>query len=286
TSVTWLGLAINAVLATGKMLTGWLCYSQAIFADGLHSLSDCVTDVAVLAGIRIADRPADEQHPYGHRRAITLVTAVLGLGLLAAACLIGYRAMRTMAVRTPVPIRVALPLALAIASVLIKELLYRLTARVGRRTGDTSVMANAWHHRTDAFSSIAAAAGLTAVAVGGEKWHFMDHATAIVLASFLILVGVRILRLAAEEIMDRAPDQTMLDEIARAVAATDGVLSFHAIRARSVGDKVEMDVHVQVDPESTVRTGHAIASDVRNAVQQCCPDVVTVIVHIEPTEAD
>ncbi|MHC4718018.1 MAG: cation diffusion facilitator family transporter [Planctomycetota bacterium] len=283
-AVTRLGLVVNVVLSAAKMAAGWVCASQAIFADGLHSLSDCVTDLAVLAGIRISNRPADESHPYGHRRAMTLVTAVLGLLLLVAAMFVGAQAILTFAEKHARGIRPALPLALAVASVAIKEALYHLTVRVGRRAGDISVVANAWHHRSDAFSSVAAAAGLTAVAVGGPKWQFMDHATAMVLASFLIVMAVRILRGVVEELMDRAPDPAVMTEIRQAVAATKDVRDFHAIRARRLGAKVEMDVHVLVDPNLTVAEGHDIATSVHDAVVDCCPFVLNVVVHIEPAE--
>ncbi|OPX24662.1 MAG: hypothetical protein B1H04_01700 [Planctomycetales bacterium 4484_123] len=282
--VTKLGLVINAALSAGKLAAGWVFASQVIFADGLHSLSDCATDVAVLAGIRISSRPADEDHPYGHRRAMTLVTAVLGLMLLGAAAFVAYRALRSFAVPQTFHIRPGVPLVLAVASVIIKEALYHLTVRVGRRVGDSSVVANAWHHRSDAASSVAAAAGLAAVALGGAKWQFLDHAVALMLCSFLLLVAVRILSQAASELMDHAPDPEVIERIGQTVASTRGVRGFHAFRARHLGGKVEMDIHVQVDPELTVREGHDIASEVRRAVIDCCPHVISVIVHIEPAQ--
>ena len=284
--MTWAGLVGNVVLSAAKMAAGVVFASQAILADGLHSLSDCATDIAVLAGLRISRRPADESHLYGHRRAVTLVTAVLGLVLLTAAALVGAQAILTFAEKHPDGIRPAVPLAMAIASVVIKEAMYRVTLRVGRKAGDMSLVANAWHHRSDAFSSIAAAAGLTAVLIGGPKWQFMDHATALVLASFLIVVAVQILRQAVQELMDRAPDAEVMVRIRDAVSATEGVQDFHAVRARRLGSKVEMDVHVLVDPDLTVAEGHDIATNVHDAVVACCPFVLNVVVHIEPTDAD
>lgn len=285
-AVTQVGLAVNIVLSIAKIGAGMAFTSQAILADGLHSLSDCVTDLAVLAGLRISSRPADEGHLYGHRRAMTLVTAVLGLLLLTAAFFVGAQAIMTFAKKHPDGIRPTVPLILAIASVVVKEALYRLTVRVGKKAGDTSVVANAWHHRSDAFSSVAAAAGLTAVLIGGPRWQFMDHATAMVLASFLIVVAVRILRSTVQELMDHAPDAGVMVQIQKAVAATEGVRNFHAIRARRLAEKVEMDVHVLVDPNLTVAQGHEIASRVRQAVVDTCPNVLNVMVHVEPAESD
>jgi cation diffusion facilitator family transporter len=279
--VTVLGMVVNVALAAAKVAAGVLCHSQTILADGMHSISDLATDVAVLAGIRLSRRPADDDHLYGHRRATTLVTAGVGLALLAAACYVGYMAIRSLR-QPPENIRPALPLAAAIASIVLKEALYHLTVWVGRRSGDTSLVANAWHHRSDAWSSVAAAVGLAAMAIGGEKWHILDHLTAAVLASFLVVVAWRILRGALRELMDRAPSAELLERIRAAVDATEGVRSFHAFRARRVAGTIEMDIHVQVDPNLTVARGHDIAAEVEEQITQCCPNVVSVVVHVEP----
>jgi len=281
--VTAAGAATDLVLAAGKIAAGVLSGSQAIFADGLHSLSDLATDLAVLAGIRISGRPADEDHHYGHRRAMTLVTSGLAVVLLAAAGFVLVRAVRSF-LHPAAPVRVGLPLAAAAASVVLKEALYHVTVRVGRRIDDTSIIANAWHHRSDAASSVAAAVGLTAVAVGGPRWRFMDGVTALVLACFLGVVAWKILRDAVAELMDRAPSRDMTERIRGAVAATPGVRDFHAFRARRLGGKVEMDLHVLVDPALSVRDGHDIASSVQQKVRDCCPEVLNVIVHVEPAE--
>ena len=281
--VTVLGLAANVLLAMAKLAAGVTCGSQTIFADGLHSLSDLATDLAVLAGIRISGRPADESHPYGHRRAMTLVTALVGAALMAAGAFVVWRAVRVIHDAQLRPeVRAALPLALACASIVIKELLYRLTVRVGRRAGDTSVLANAWHHRSDALSSVAAAAGLSAVLLGGGQ--VLDQVTAMILACFLAVVAWRIIRGAGEELMDRAPASRVLEQIEQAVGQTAGVRTFHAFRARKLGGMVEMDIHVQVDPDLTVARGHDIATEVRQRVENCCPNVISVIVHVEPLE--
>jgi len=285
TGVTVLGLAVNAALGVAKVLAGILWHSQTIFADGLHSLSDLASDVAVLAGLRVSGRPADEDHRYGHRRAMTLATAVLALLLMGATAFIGYHALQDLLARVSPPIQASLPLAIAVVSIVSKEWLYRLTLRVGRRAGDTSVVANAWHHRGDAWSSVAAAAGLAAVAFGGQRWHFVDHVTALVLGVVLAVIAYRILGQAIAELMDRAPSRATIRRIEQAVLATDGVRGFHALRARRLGGMVEMDIHVQVDPLLTVRRGHDIARDVRSQVEAACPDVVSVIVHVEPAEA-
>ncbi len=204
--ITWFGLWVNAFLAVAKTAAGGVFGSQIILADGLHSFSDLVTDVMVLAGLRVSDRPADDDHQYGHLRITTLVTAFIGLSLLAAAVWIAWTAIATH--REPHgQIRAAVPLIVALVSIPAKEMLYRLTRRVGERERDSSLLANAWHHRTDAFTSIAAAAGLAGILIGGPDWAFLDHIVAVERLSGVHLgnTGCRERRLVdlREEIFER-----------------------------------------------------------------------------------
>jgi len=281
--VTWFAIVTDLLLSVVKIAAGALFASQAILADGMHSASDLVTDFAVLAGLAISRRPADVDHHYGHRRVTTLVAMFVAGVLLGAGVWIAYAAI--MRIKTPGDeLRAGLPFCIAVAAVPIKELLYQITRYAGRRENDMSLLANAWHHRTDAMTSVAAALGLLGVLVGGPRWAMLDSLTAVVLAVFLIVVGVRIIRTSADELADRAPSPETLEGIRRAVVGTEGVIGFHAFRARQVGGKVEMDVHVQVDPNLSVGDGHNIASEVRRSVVQADESVVTVIVHVEPAE--
>lgn len=281
--VTWLGLVVNALLAAVKVTVGLAARSQTILADGLHSASDLVTDVAVLAGLRVSERPADEDHHYGHHRVTTLVTMFVGAALLAAAVWIVVGAVASF-MRPGPGMTSSLPLWVALGSIPFKEWLFRITRRVGLRASNDSLIANAWHHRSDAFSSIAAAAGLAGVVIGGPRWAFLDHLTAVVLAAFLAVMSLRIMYESASELIDRAPDRDTLDAIAGAVRGTEGVRSYHALRARKLGGRLELDVHIQVDPKLTVREGHDIASKVRSRIRNCCRDVLEAVVHIEPAE--
>lgn len=287
-NVTVLGLVANLVLAAGKIAAGALFFSQTILADGLHSLSDLGTDFAVLAGLRVSGKPADGDHHYGHGRVSTLVALFIGAALLAAAGYILYSAIQAIHARfhgyAQRVVQPLVPLIAALASVVVKEGLFRVTRTVGRRTGDRSLVANAWHHRSDTFTSIAAAAGLSAVLIGGEHWWFLDPLTAIVLSAFLVTMAVRIMKDAAAELIDQAPASRQMARIEDVVRETPGVRTYHGVRARQVGGKVEMDVHVQVDPEMSVREGHDIASDVRRRIVEADPSVAEVIVHIEPAD--
>jgi cation diffusion facilitator family transporter len=275
----------NALLAVGKIASGAMFRSQAILADGLHSLSDLVTDLAVLAGIGVASKPADPCHPYGHQRFSTVVALFVGVMLLAAAGWIGYDAV----VSLPQPHSNILgiwPLVMAVATIPVKEALFRLTRLVGLRSKDSSIVANAWHHRSDAFTSVAAAGGIAGVMIGGEDWAFLDHATALVLVAFLAVAAVRIVGSSLRELVDEAPSTDVVAPLRQAVLDTPGVRSFHEMRARKTGGRILADVHVQVDPELSVREGHDIASAVRRSVIAANEDVAEVVVHVEPDESE
>lgn len=282
--VTWLGLASNLVLAGGKITAGVLFGSQAILADGVHSLTDLVSDVAVLLGLRYGNRPADSGHPYGHRRIHTLVALFIGLGLLGLAWEIGYHAVSSLRETHRPAILGPWPLILALATIPIKEFLYRITAAVGKKTDNPAIIANAWHHRTDAMSSIAAAGGIAGAMFLGPSWSILDPMMAAVIAAFLVMASAKLVWSSAGELIDRAPGAKKMSSIANAVLQTPGVRTYHAIRARKLGGKVDMDVHVMVDPNLTVRQGHDIAAEVRRRVQDAESNVQQVIVHVEPDE--
>jgi cation diffusion facilitator family transporter len=282
--VTWLGLILNGLLALAKVAAGLLCRSNAILVDGIHSASDLVTDAIVLAGLRVSSKPADDDHHYGHQRVSTLVAMFVGAGLMGVGIFIAYKAVMTLHAPES-DIRPTVPFWIALASVPIKEMLYQLTLRVAIRTNNIALRANAWHHRTDAMTSIAAAAGLAGVALGGPEWHFLDHVTAIVLAAFLVYAAIGIIREAANELIDQAPDEDVLDELQRIARETPGVRDYHAVRARKHGGVIEMDIHILVDRELPVWQGHDIASDVRHRIRNSDHDVREVIVHVEPYQS-
>ena len=279
---------MNVVLTGAKVIAGVVCGSMTILADGLHSASDLATDVAVLAGLRVSGRPPDVGHHYGHRRVSTLVALFVGAALAGAAVWIACEAVTALHQylhrHGAYEIQAGLPFWLAVASVPIKEFMFQITRYVGRRHSDISVVANAWHHRTDAFAALAAAIGLGGVLLGGAEWRFLDPVFAIILSTFLVVAAFQIGGTAASELVDTAPSRALLAAIEEVLRQTDGVKGFHGFRARRVGGKVEMDVHIQVDPDLTVHKGHDIASAVRDRIRQAAPDVVQVVVHVEPQE--
>jgi cation diffusion facilitator family transporter len=286
--ITWASVCLNVLLTGAKIVVGILCRSQALIADGVHSGSDLASDAPVLAALRVANRPADRTHHYGHLRVNTLASMVVGAMLAGAAAMIAIEAVRALhnyVHHHPVPqVNPGWPFWIALASAPIKELLFQVMRHVGRKASNMAVVVNAWHSRADAFAALAAATGLGGVLLGGSHWRFLDPLTAMVLAAFLLVIAVKIVGEAASELIYRAPNQAVVDHLQRVLAGTEGVRSFHAFRARQLGGKVEMDVHVQVDPMLTVAAGHDIASAVRRRVREADERVVAVIVHVEPAQ--
>ncbi|HTW91014.1 MAG TPA: cation diffusion facilitator family transporter [bacterium] len=281
--ITVVGMATNILLTVTKVVFGLMFNSNAIIADGLHSASDLASDIAVLWGIPAARRPADEDHHYGHSRYETIVTMVVGFLLLGAALWVAIESIATMSVKHSGPTS-WLPFWAAVATLVLKEPLYWVTRRVGLKHHNASVIANAWHHRADSLAAIAAAIGIAVATAGGPRWAFVDHLTAVVLAAFLFIMGVNIVRDAMQELSDRAPDPVVADRIHQAISAINGVVGFHTCRARRSAGVIDMDVHVHVAPDITVRAGHDIATAVEEAVQRAVPEVSDVVVHVEPEE--
>ena len=275
-----MGLAVNLLLSALKFAGGILGNSQAVVADAVHSLSDCVTDIVVLVGVQVWTKPPDELHPHGHRRFETLITAFIGLMLAAAAMGLGWRALGALHQGQPSqPGWIAL-LAAAV-SLVSKEALYRWTAVTGKRVKSSALMANAWHHRSDALSSIPAF-----IAVGGAlispSWGFLDHIGAVVVSLFILAAAWEIMKPALAELSDTGASARVCEQLTELAKAVAGVMEVHALRTRYIGGGLQVDLHVLVDPQLTVQEGHAITGAVKAKLLEYGPDVVDVLVHLEP----
>lgn len=279
--VTWWAVAVNTVLAAAKGAGGILGGSQALLADALHSLSDLASDGLVLFALRFSSRPADKSHPYGHGRMETAAAFCVGLILLLAGGFLLYRSGADLWIPRPYRLNVlALPfLAVAIG---LKEALYWTTLRTGRRTNNQALIANAWHHRSDAISSVAALAGVT-LALTGLWWA--DAVAAAAVAGLVIWAGVRIVRDALDVLVDAAPSEEIQRRIFRAIEGVEGVRNVHALRTRRLGPHLFVDVHIRVDPEISVADGHLIAHRGQESVLSEVDEVSEVHVHVEPDEA-
>ncbi len=279
-AVGWVGLVINLLLAGAKVAAGIVGHSQAVLADAVHSLSDTVTDIAVILGVRYWSAPADENHPHGHGRIETLITVVIGLAVGGVAVGLGIEAIRGLRHHSTKP-PTDIALAAALASIVIKEWMYRWTAKVGREVRSPALVANAWHHRSDAISSVPAAIAV-AISLIVPEWAVVDRVGAIVVCLLILQVAWRILRPALDQLVDAgAPvdDCRRIEELALEV---DGVEAAHAVRTRYVGSSLAVDLHVEIDGGLSVAEGHAIARAVRRKLVNDGPDVADVVVQIEP----
>ncbi|TVP78885.1 MAG: cation transporter [Gemmatimonadales bacterium] len=280
--ITWLGLWVNVVLGVVKVATGLWANSRALVADGLHSLTDLVSDAAVLFGLSVAARPPDLNHPYGHRKASSLVTLFLASSLLLFCILLVLDSLRALQAGTP-PTSPGWPaLAVALGSLGVKEILFRATRKVAQREGSQLLLANAWHHRTDSASSLVASAGIAAALLLGPDWAILDTLVGLGLAAWLAVEGVRLLRPAVDDLMDAAPEQAIVDDLREHILPMPGAVAYHDFRARRVGDLIEVDFHLLVPPEMNIREAHVVAHRVKDEILARHPEVLDVLIHVEP----
>ena len=280
THAGWVGLVCNLFLAVFKGAAGIIGHSQAVLADALHSVSDIVTDIAVIFGARLWSAPADEDHPHGHGRIETLITVVIGIALCVVAIGLGVRAIHGLR-EGPTVAPSGVALVAALASIVVKEVLYRWTLMVGRKANSPALAANAWHHRSDAFSSIPAAMAVTATLIDPE-WAVVDRVGAVVVCLLILQAAWRILRPAIDQLIDAgapAADRRLIEKLALQV---DGVEAAHAVRTRYVGADLAVDLHIEVDGGLSVAEGHVIAVAVRSKLLKEGPNVNDALVQIEP----
>ncbi len=278
--ITVIGLIVNLMLSVLKFALGIVGRSQAVVADAVHSLSDMATDLLVLFGIRLWSAPADETHPYGHQRIETIITLIISIILASVAFGLGWAAVRRITGPQTCP-----PLSIAmlgpLVSILAKEVLFRRTRAVGKRARSSALIANAWHHRSDALSSIPA---LVAVGVASyfPKWIILDQIGALIVALLILKVAWNIASPALAELSERGANHEEVRHIAALVKTVPGVYAAHKIRTRWFGTGIYVDLHVQVDGTITVDAGHQIAHQVQQKLLGEGPSVADVVVHIEP----
>jgi len=277
----WISLGLNAILGVGKVATGLLAGSTAVLADGLNSVSDMGTDVAVILGGRYARKPEDDDHPYGHHKFASLASLFVAASVLVVALGLVWYALATLA-RGSIEPPGKVAFFVAMGSMLVKELLYRRTQREARQLGSRLLLAQAWNLRSDALCSGVAALGAGAAWALGPRWAIVDPVAAVVLGAFLCVQGWKVLRRACDDLLDAAPEKALIDDLREHVLPTAGVRGYHAFRARRVGDQFEVDLHVQVDPNMTVEQGHQVAESVKRNIQSRHPQAHQILVHIEP----
>ena len=272
-----IGMIANILLSLFKFVGGILGNSVALVADAIHSLSDLVTDLIVLFTHRIGKMPQDEDHPYGHGRAETIGATVIGLLIIVTGIGVTYKTWETInEISEQAPGLLAASAALL--SILINEGLFHYTRRVGEATKSPALIANAWHHRSDAFSSIAALIGIIGAWQG---FAFMDPLAGAVVGCMIVKVGIDITRQGVRDLMDTALSDEHTEKIHSILKEIPEVLHFHELRTRVIGGEFLIDVHILVDPEMTVTEGHRVAEIARRNLIKAIPNIQDVLIHVD-----
>jgi len=274
------GLVVNLLLALGKMAAGIVGHSHALLADATESLGDVFGSVIVWRGLQIASRPPDPEHPYGHGKAEPIAAGLVSMLLVGAGIGIAIESVREIVSphRGPEPFT----LVVLLAVILIKESLFQRVRRVGERTGSAAVHTDAWHHRSDAITSAAAAVGIGIALLGGPRFVSADDWAALFASGVILLTGLKLLRPAIEELMDRSPEPGLVERATEVAEERPGVHRVEKLLMRKMGLYYVADMHLEVEPTMTVFQGHAIAHEVKEAVRARLPQIVELTIHLEP----
>jgi cation diffusion facilitator family transporter len=279
---TLVGIALNVLLALTKGTAGYLGHSYALVADAIESLSDVFSSLVVYAGLRIAMKPPDQNHPYGHGKAEPMAATAVALALFGAALLIAAESVREII--TPHHAPAPFTLGVLAGVVAVKEILFRYVIKVGTEVESTAVKTDAWHHRSDAITSGLAFAGISIALVGGPGFEPADDWAALAAAGIIAFNAFRLIRPALYELSDAAPAAGIEAQVRRVAGGVEGVTSLDRCNIRKMGFDYYVDLHVNVDGDLSVREGHRIAHAVQDAVREAYPRIAKVLVHIEPEE--
>jgi len=276
------GLVVNVAFAIIKIVGGILGHAYALMADGAQSALDVAGSIMIWGGLRFAARPPDATHPYGHGKAEPLTAIFVAFGVILAAVALAVQSTHTLFSPHSAPAPFTLLILLMV--VIVKETLFRYVLRFGRSVESLAIEADAWRHRADVLSSIAAFVGISIALIGGEKWRSADNWAAIFVCLIIASIGVRLFRPELYEILDTAPAGEIADRIRNAAASVPGVIGIDKSVVRKMGLDFYVDLHIEVDGWISVYEGHRIAHDVKHAIQETDPRIADVLVYIEPAK--
>lgn len=283
--VTIIGSAVNALLVAIKFLAGIVGRSSALVADAVHSLTDFITDIIVLIFVRISGKPRDEQHGYGHGKFETLATLIIGVILFFSGIGLLVNSIRLIVASiegTELPKPSPATFIVALISIIAKEILYRYTVRESKRLNSDALKANAWHHRSDALSSIGTLVGISGAMFLGQRWRILDPIAAGVVSCFIVKAGIDIIRPAVDQLLEGSLSKEETEEIAEIIKSVNGVCGFHNLRSRKVGNDIAIDVHVKMDGNMTLCEAHDIASLIEEEIRKRFGQSSMVYIHMEP----
>ena len=279
---TLVGLVINIILAIFKMLAGIFGFSYAMIADAIHSISDCFATGTVYISLRIGEKPADESHPYGHANAEAIAACLVALIILATGVFVGVSAVHLIAHRhLETPAMIAL--VAAVASIVTKEGLFRYTLKVGERNNNPAVIANAWDHRSDAYSSVAVLAGILGARLG---FQYLDPVAGLVVSGIIVKISISLLRPNIGILMDESPNSSALDRIRAVTLEVEGIKTIDSLRVHRRGSTYTIDMEIAVDSRLTVEQGHEVAAEVKSRLMNAIEHVQDVMVHVNPYQPE
>ncbi|MBN1465971.1 cation transporter [candidate division KSB1 bacterium] len=283
--VTWVGFFVNLLLSIGKLFAGIVGHSAAMVADGVHSISDFATDIIVLAFVRVADKGSDADHRYGHGKFETFATLLISISLLLVGigiCWSGMQKISTSFTGGLLQQPSVIALLAALLSILAKEGLYQYTARVGKSINNQAVIANAWHHRSDALSSIATLLGIGGAILLGGRWRILDPLAGILVSFFIMKVAVKLGMPSVNELLETALPDAIEREITDVLQQTPDVKTFHKLKTRKIGTIYAIDVHVQLDPDLSLVQSHDIATEIERKLRDRYGPDTQISIHTEP----
>lgn len=284
-TVTLIGSAVNAVLILLKFIAGFVGRSSAMVADAVHSLSDFISDVIVLVFVKIAGKPKDKGHDYGHGKFETLATMIIGLLLILVGIglmINGIRSVIGSINGEELPRPTMLALIIAIVAIVSKEWLYRYTIKSGKKLNSQAVVANAWHHRSDAVSSLGTLVGVAGAMFLGERWRILDPIAAIVVSFFIIKSGYDIVKPCISELLEASLPEDKEKEIVKLVTGVPGIVYVHNLRTRRIGNGIAVDLHAKMDGSITLSEAHEKATAAENAIRRAYGDNSIINIHMEP----
>lgn len=279
---TLIGIFANFLLALTKGITGYIGHSQALIADAIESFSDVVSSTIIYSGLRIAKKPPDENHPYGHGKAEPLSAAVVSLALVGAAVSIVYQSIHEIINPDKTP--AAFTLFVLIGVIAVKETLFRTVFKVGSTIESTAVKTDAWHHRSDAITSLAALLGVSIALIGGKGYEIADDIAALIASVIILYNAYNLLKPSIRDLMDSSPSKKIEDDIRRTAYQVDGVVGLDKCKIRKMGFEFYVDLDIIVNKKITVEEGHEIAHNVKDTLLDTYPRIANALIHIEPDD--
>lgn len=288
--VTLLGSMVNLLLLVFKFVAGVLGHSAAMIADAVHSLSDFVTDLIVIVFVKISSKPEDADHAYGHGKYETLASCIIGLALIVVGVMMGYNATVKIVDVVKNGTELASPgiiaLAAAVLSIVLKEWMFHLTRKVAREVDSPAVEANAWHHRSDALSSVGTAIGIGGAVLLGSKWAVLDPIAALVVSVFIVVQAAKILSDAIGQLMEKSLPRDVEQRICEIVYEEEGTSDIHHLRTRKIGSQISIELHVRMNGYLTLREVHDKSIAIEKRLRAAFGDSTYINLHVEPLKSE